>query len=72
MSSLRPSSPSSGAPAGAGPESLLDLAVALAERPDARFPADEVTEAARALAPRTTEIAPARARAALQAVIMGR
>src|SRR5581483_5334823 len=71
-SSLGPSSSSPGTPVGPAPESLLELAVALAERSDARFPADEVTEAARALAPRVAEIAPGRARAALEAVIMGK
>jgi len=62
MSSLGP---------GASPESLLELAAGLAQNPDARFPADEVTESARALAPRVASLSPAKVRAGIEAVIMG-
>jgi poly(A) polymerase len=68
MSSLGPSA----APLGASPESLLELAAALAQNPDARFPSDDVTEAARALAPRAASLSPAKVRAGIEAVIMGR
>jgi poly(A) polymerase len=52
------------------PESLLDVAAAVAA--GGSPPPPEVTEAARAAARSLAEVAPARARAAIEAVIMGK
>jgi poly(A) polymerase len=59
-----------GAPPGATPDSLLDVAAGVAR--DGRLPLPEVDAAARAAAPLAAQIAPARARAGIEAVIMGK
>jgi poly(A) polymerase len=56
------------APLGAGPEALLDVACRVAEQ--GYLPPPEVTQAARAVAGEMPQVAPARVRAALEAVIM--
>ena len=63
---------SSAAPFGASPEALLDVAVAIAENGAGRVPPETLTEAARASAPLITQVEPARVRAGLEAVILGR
>jgi poly(A) polymerase len=57
------------APFGGSPDSLLDVAAAIAR--DGRLPPPAVTEAARAAAPLAAEVEPTKIRAALEAVIMG-
>lgn len=57
------------APLGAGPEALLDVACRVAEQ--GYLPPPEVTLAAREVAGEMPQVAPARVRAALEAVIMG-
>jgi len=61
---------STDAPLGASPAGLLDTAGAIAR--DGRLPPPALTEAARAAAPLVAQIAPERARAAIEAVIMGK
>jgi len=61
---------STDAPFGGSPDGLLDVAAAIAG--EGRLPAPSVTEAARAAARLAAQIAPARARAGLEAVIMGK
>jgi poly(A) polymerase len=63
---------SSAAPFGASPETLLDVAVAIAENGSGRVPPETLTEAARASAPLITQVEPAKVRAGLEAVILGR
>jgi poly(A) polymerase len=58
------------APFGASPDSLLDLATAVARHGE--LPPPAVTEAARAAAAEAARIAPARARAGIEAVILGK
>jgi poly(A) polymerase len=58
------------APLGASPDSLLDVAAAVAR--EGQPPAPAVTEAARAAAPLAAHIPPGRARAGIQAIIMAR
>jgi poly(A) polymerase len=57
-------------PFGGSPEGLLDLAGTVAS--DGQPPPPALTEAARAVAPLAAQITPARARAGVQAVIMGK
>ena len=66
------SSGSSAAPFGASPETLLDVAVAIAENGAGRVPTETLTEAARESAPLITQVEPAKVRAGLEAVILGR
>jgi poly(A) polymerase len=66
------SSGSSAAPFGASPETLLDVAVAIAENGAGRVPPETLTEAARESAPLITQVEPAKVRAGLEAVILGR
>jgi poly(A) polymerase len=61
---------STDAPFGGSPDGLLDVAAAIAR--DGRRPSPVVTEAARAAAASAAAIAPAKIRAGLEAVIMGR
>jgi len=57
---------------GASPETLLEVAVAIAENGDGRVPPDDLTSAARGAAPLITQIPTDKLRAAIEAVIMGR
>jgi poly(A) polymerase len=70
MSSLGPSA----APLGATPDTLLEMAAAIAQMPDgeARFPPEAVTVAAREVAARAGSLSPARVRAGIEAVILGK
>ena len=63
---------SSAAPFGASPETLLDVAVAIAENGAGRVPPETLTEAARESAPLITQVEPAKVRAGMEAVILGR
>jgi poly(A) polymerase len=63
---------SSAAPFGASPEALLDVAVAIAENGAGRVPPETLTEAARASAPLIVQVEPAKVRAGVEAVILGR
>ncbi len=63
---------SSAAPFGASPETLLDVAVGIAENGAGRVPPETLTEAARASAPLITQVEPAKVRAGMEAVILGR
>ena len=63
---------SSAAPFGASPETLLDVAVAIAENGEGRLPPETLTEAARASAPAISHIEAVKVRGALEAVILGR
>ena len=63
---------SSAAPFGASPEALLDVAVAIAENGAGRVPPETLTEAARASAPLIAQVEPAKVRAGIEAVILGR
>src|SRR5882757_6299934 len=63
---------SSAAPFGASPETLLDVAVAIAENGAGRVPPETLTEAARASAPLIVQVEPAKVRAGMEAVILGR
>jgi poly(A) polymerase len=58
------------APFGASPDSLLDVAAAVAR--SGELPPPTLTEAARAAAPEAARISPARARAGIEAVILGK
>ena len=62
----------SAAPFGAAPETLLEVAVAIAENGEGRVPPDGLTSAAREAAPLITQIPSDKVRAAIEAVIMGR
>ena len=66
------SSGSSAAPFGASPETLLDVAVAIAENGAGRVPPETLTQAARESAPLIVQVEPAKVRAAVEAVILGR
>jgi len=63
---------SSAAPFGASPVSLLEVAVAIAENGAGRVPPETLTQAARESAPLITQVEPAKVRAGLEAVILGR
>ncbi len=63
---------SSAAPFGASPVSLLDVAVAIAENGAGRVPPATLTQAARESAPLITQVEPAKVRAGMEAVILGR
>jgi poly(A) polymerase len=60
------------APFGASPETLLEVAVAIAEKGEGRLPPDGVTLSAREAAPLITHVPVAKLRAGIEAVIMGR
>jgi len=66
------SSGSSAAPFGASPVSLLDVAVAIAENGAGRVPPATLTQAARESAPLIVQVEPAKVRAGMEAVILGR
>ncbi len=66
------SSGSSAAPFGASPVSLLDVAVAIAENGAGRVPPATLTQAARESAPLIVQVEPAKVRAGVEAVILGR
>jgi poly(A) polymerase len=59
-----------GGPFGGSPDGLLDLAASVAVA--GALPSAEITEAARAAAPLVAQIAPARIRAGIEAVILGK
>lgn len=63
---------SSAAPFGASPVTLLDVAVAIAENGAGRVPPETLTQAARESAPLIVQVEPAKVRAAMEAVILGR
>jgi poly(A) polymerase len=63
---------SSAAPFGASPVTLLDVAVAIAENGAGRLPPETLTQAARESAPLITQVEPAKVRAGMEAVILGR
>src|SRR5664279_1777698 len=62
----------SAAPFGASPETLLEVAVAIADKGEGRTPPDSLTMAAREAAPLITHVPIAKLRAGMEAVIMGR
>jgi poly(A) polymerase len=67
------SSPGSSAgPFGARPDTLLEVAAAIAEQGDGQLPPPEITEAARQAAPLMASVPTPRIRAGIEAVIMGR
>jgi poly(A) polymerase len=63
---------SSAAPFGASPETLLEVAVAIAENGEGRLPPETLTLAAREAAPLITHVPVARVRSGVEAVILGR
>ncbi len=63
---------SSAAPFGASPETLLDVAVGIAQNGAGQLPPETLTEAARASAPTIVRVETVKVRGALEAVILGR
>jgi poly(A) polymerase len=63
---------SSAAPFGASPETLLEVAVAIAEKGEGRLPPDTLTAAAREAAPLIAHVPPEKIRAGMEVVILGR